>query len=453
MAIDLVRLSFLQWLEAEDATVWEKRAMFREYYEGKHQAQLTSRQRKFLEMTAEQEFNVNYCPLVVDALAERLKVTGFECEGQAEQMWEWWQRNRMDATQGVAHTAAVRDGDTFLIVEWDNAGGFPRITQENAYDGSEGVHVVYSTERRSDPIVAIKKWLIESGPGAGDTRRANLYYPDRIEKYTASITSDWQLLSEEPWSVGGMPLGIPVVHFRNKDQGYTIGESELEDVVPLVNWGNKTALDLAAAADTSAFRIPWMTGGKPENMSMGIGSWAYTTSKEATIGELAPADLGGLINLANHIAADIARITRTPLAYFQMSGQVAAEGTLKQQESGLVGKVRDRQVVFGNSWEDALAMARKLYNAFGPGGMDESQNISCLWADPETRNEVEHLTGLEAKARLGVPQETIWSEMGYGADQIAKMQEQAAVEKAAGIASLGQALLRQERSFNGGPSA
>lgn len=456
MPDNLVRLSYLEWIEAEENTRQQKYTMFREYYEGEHQSQLTARQKKFLELNSNQsDWSLNFCPLVVDALSERLKVVGFGCDDNPELLWEWWQLGRMDATQSVMHTASVRDGDCYLIVEWDEKKKRPVFWHENAYDGSEGVQIIYSSERRTEPIVAVKKWIIETGVGAGETRRANLYYPDRIEKYI-DHSGSWAEYQEdgrewpEPWVGKGGPLGIPVMHFRNKDQGYSYGESELEDVLPPQNWLNKTALDLVAAADTTAFRIPWMIGGKPENMSIGIGSWVYNTNPDTKVGELAPADISGLISLKESIAADIAKITRTPLSYFQLSGQVAAEGTLKQQESGLVGKVKDRQVVFGNSWEDAMMMARKLHNAFGPGGLDEEAIVSCVWADPETRNEKEHLEGLQLKQALGVPQEQLWLEMGYDATAIEQMQEQLVKEQARGARGLGAALLENERAFNGG---
>lgn len=453
--LGMIQLSFLQWLEAQESVRQDKYSVFRDYYEGEHATQLTARLRKFLELRSDVEFNLNLCPLVVDALAERLKVTGFQCDDNAELLWDWWQLSRMDAVQSVVHTSALRDGDTYLIVEWDEDLGRPRFSQENAYDGSEGVQVIYRDDRRKEPLAALKKWIVTS-EGSKLTRRANLYYPDRIEKYTDNGGGGWGPFEEEgydwpiSWTHDGGPMGIPVVHFANRDQGYSYGESELEDVVPLVNAGNKVLIDLIASADVSALQMPWMTGGKPENMTFAPGSWAYSTNPEARIGVIQGANLDNLIKLKDSLAADIARVTRTPLSYFQITGQVAAEGTLKQQEAGLIAKAKDRAVVFGNSWEDALAMARKIANEFGSARMKEDALISAQWADPETRNELEHLNGLKVKAELGVPQETIWAEMGYSADDIERMKGEKAAEEASGIGSLAQALVANERQFNAG---
>ena len=393
--IDMIQLSYLSWLESQENERAQKYAMFRAYYEGDHATQLTKRMRKFLELTSDQDFSLNVCPIVVDSLAEKLKVAGFEAEqadesqDQPDIFREWWRRNRMDGQQTVVHLAAIRDGDTYLLVEWDNEQARPRFTQENAYDGTQGMHIVYSDERRVVPVVAIKRWILTSGVGI-KTRRTNLYYPDRIEKYSdGGGGSTWQPYEEDgqpwpiPWTYAGQPLGIPVVHFRNKDQGYSYGESELEDVVPIQNGANKTFIDLLAAADTTGFRLYTMTGGNPSEITVAPGSWLYATDSAARIGALDPADLDGLIALKDSIIADAAKITRTPLSYFQLSGQVAAAGTLKEQRSGIISKARDRQVVFGNSWEDAMYLGRRLHNVFGPGGMDETVEVSTVWNDDE----------------------------------------------------------------------
>ncbi len=382
--LTLVQLSFLQWLEQEENERAAKYAMFRDYYEGEHQTQLTARMRKFLELKANQEFNLNFCPIVVDALAEKLKVARFECEGQTDVFTVWCKANRLDALQAVVHLAAIRDGDTYVLVEWDNDASLPRFTHESAYDGAHGMHVVYSDERRTEPMVAIKRWTVTSGAEV-KTRRVNLYYPDRIEKYTDAGTGhDWLPYEEDdqPWPIP-WPFGIPVIHFRNKDQGYSYGESELEDVIPVQNGLNKTFIDLLSAADTTGFRNFWMTGDDPSDIKTAPGSWFYSTRPEAKIGALDPADISGLIALKDSVAADIAKMTRTPLSFFQLTGQVAAQGTLKEQRAGLIAKARDRQAVFGNAWEDVLVLARRLHNAYGTGRLDESQPVDTVWQDDE----------------------------------------------------------------------
>jgi len=143
-------------------------------------------------------------------------------------------------------------------------------------------------------------------------------------------------------------------------------------------------------------------------------------------------------------------VSRTPVSYFQVSGQRPAEGTLKQEESGLVGKARTRQVSLGNAWEDALGLGRRLWNTFGTGPtLDETVPISTVWKDAETRNDQLLLETLKIKSELGVPKEQLWAEMGYNAGDIERMQ--AMVEEAeAASANLGEQLIA---AFERAPAA
>jgi len=474
---DVVRETFLAWLAAEDSDRQSQYVAYREFYDGDHDTQLTARQRAFLQIKTGEEFNSNYCPIVVDALAERLRVTGFDCgddEDLAALLWDWWEASRGDALQGVAHTAAGRDGDTYTLVDWDQDKGMPRIRHQNAYDGVEGIKVHYDPQTR-EIAFASKRWRVEdeNPEQAGSVRRLNLYFPGRIEKYVSNqdeFEGAWEEYTEPnedgtipsrvqgrtgwpiPWVNGaGEPLGIPVFHFKNRDQGYDFGQSELKDVIPLQNALNKTLIDLLAIADLQGFPVPYMIGDDPTGLTLAPGSWVFskhppTGPDSVAIGQLEPADLKSVIELKDSFVTEIARISRTPLSYFQTSGNRPAEGTLKQEEVGLVARAKKRQVEFGNSWEDSMRLGIRLYNTFGEGGLDEDATISTQWDDPQTRNEKEHLESLLMKAKLDVPVETLWSELGYNADEIAEMKAQRG-EEMQEQSNIGGELLR---AFEGG---
>jgi hypothetical protein len=105
--VDKVRLSFLDWLATDAKERHDNYAIYRDYYDGNHATQLTERMRRYLQVKSGQEFNANYCPIVIDALAEKLKVIGFDAgDEQSAVLWKWWQQNRMDQTQGEVHLSA-----------------------------------------------------------------------------------------------------------------------------------------------------------------------------------------------------------------------------------------------------------------------------------------------------------------------------------------------------------
>jgi len=468
-ALDKVRMAFLKWLNNQDTARYTAYAAYRDYYDGDHDTQLTERMAKYLQVKRDQEFNANYCPIVVDALSERLSVTGFTCddEAQAELFDDWWQANRMDAMQGITHLSTIRDGDGYVLVEWNEAEGRPVYSYELAFDGQEGAELHYEDERNK-PAFASKRWRVKVGNGTGKLRRLNCYYPDRIEKYISNqgeFEGAWQPYKEQgqPWPIPwvdrtGQPLGIPLVHFKNADQGYNYGQSELRSVVPLQNALNKSLIDLLAAADTTAFRIFWMLGDDPSGLEVAPGSWIYSTRPPggdagASVGFFPGEDLSPLIALYTGFAAEVAKVTRTPLSYFQISGQTPAEGSQKQQEAGLVSKAKNRQVTFGNSWEDMLSMARKLANLYGSMALDETATISTQWASAETRNETEDVANAKTKGELGIPQEQLWAELGYSQADIDHMKDLKQQEKAESQKLLSQALLDAERQFNAGNQA
>jgi hypothetical protein len=371
-------------------------------------------------------------------------VTGFDAGDQGETLWQWWRDNRMDAQQGVVHTGAVRDGDFFEIVEWDNAAGRPSFSFEMACADGKGVKAHYSQEKRNQIEYASKRWKM------GDNMRLNLYFADHIEKYISGGSQsghegNWRPYVEDKdtnvvilpgvfgdcgwhwWTdtqgAGGEPLGVPVVHFKNKDQGYDRGQSELANVIPLQNALNKTVIDLLGSADTAGFPVYTGTGDKFANMKVSPGRMIYSEKPEARIGKLDASDLSKMIAVKDSFSMDIARVSRTPISYFQTTAQLPAEGSEQQREVGLIAKGEKCATDFGNAWEDLMTIARRLHNAFGTGGkLDTTQRIEAQWKPVQKRNELELLQMLTLKKQLGVTDEIIWGEMGYDAEQIAKMQ-------------------------------
>ena len=99
-----------------------------------------------------------------------------------------------------------------------------------------------------------------------------------------------------------------------------------------------------------------------------------------------------MIEVVDSFVQRIGQVSDTPLSYFQLSGQMASEGTHRQHESRMITKVRKASLKFGNSWEDVMRTARRLNNAFGSNVMSEDQRIKTLWKDFDAREESEKET-------------------------------------------------------------
>ena len=130
--INPVTESLMQWIQQQSEERREDYDMTRRYYNGDHDTALTDRLKKFLPPRL--QFRDNFMNVVVDSLAERLKVIGFDTEDEALGEWSWdmWRKNRMDYTQVVIHTEAVMLGDSYLLCDWDADRGLPRWTHQCA---------------------------------------------------------------------------------------------------------------------------------------------------------------------------------------------------------------------------------------------------------------------------------------------------------------------------------
>lgn len=443
----------------ERATRREKYHMYREYYDGDHEVVLTSRQKKFLELKTGQEgmFRYNYCPAVVHAASRKLIVTGFDT-GESDlalALWQWWKQGKMDAIQNAIHKNAARDQDAYLVLGFDEKENRPTFSVELAHDGTEGVEIVYDPDKPATILFAVKEWISpvydEEGNEAGYSTKLNQYFPNRIQKWIMEAEEEgqegggWQHRfdpgdPEEQWPQwwtdtgreGGQPLGVPVVHFKYGAGDKRYGLGRLKDATGPQNLINKAAVDVIAAADTTAFRMGIITGlspsrGSPDadpRLELTPGTIYAIGDKEAKASIFPGEDLKGPIAVLDKAIEKLAQVTNTPMHFFQASRLRPAEGTLQQEEAALTEEVKQEQVGLGDSWEQAMLMAAILFNAFGKGETIslEGVNIETVWADPTPRNEAKMAEVLTAKKDHRVPEEQIWREWGYTEKQIAEWQ-------------------------------
>lgn len=377
---------------------WGSRVLLaRQYAEGEHRAKMTPAMREMLRVsgTVTDQFNDNYCEMVVDSMADRLTVTAIE--GDTEAATEWastvLQDNRFDGLQMDAHTATIRDGDTFVMVSYDSERGRVLLTHEPAYDGTAGVIPVYDRMAR-ELVAAVKVWI------EGDDKRINLYYPDRVEKYlfkgAAALTSGTLTkLDEAEWvDATGRALGVPLFHLRNKPQTRrSTGLSEISNVIPLQDALNRTLVSMVLTAELTAFQVRVARGfDPPTNLSPGmwvvIGQDGLANDQIADASVMEQGQIVPFIAQADWLINQIGTISRTPLPSL-MGGDGESGEALKEREKGLLSKVTKFTVKNGNVWEDVMAYAARLQNTFGTTLAPASLRWFCRWQSAELRNQSE----------------------------------------------------------------
>lgn len=416
---------------------------------GQHFVALTERLREFLGGNATDDsadynrLRLNVCHIVLSAVVDRLIVAGFASDETpagadlarpvAAWAWQTWQANRMDAKQRRVHQTALRDSEAFVLVDWDNVAGRPRFTPHQRFvdatvdgDGDGCIAYYRNDDPDQDLLFVTKRWtqVFYSGDGARQTRqRLTVYYPDRIQKY-AGFTGAWEKTVDadtEPWPIpwtdrAGRPLGIPVAHFRSS------AGMEAKEAWPLQNAINKALVDLMAESDASAFRIFLAFGWKPVDrddnpLTIAPGRWLGSEMPNAR-GEVIPGgDLSQFVNLIDSLIYRVASVTETPLSRFLTTKQVSSEGAQKEQSAPLINKARARQGELGNGWEDCLGIARRLFNTFGRGGLDERVILQTVWEPLEARDEAADTARAAQLDAMGLPISVIAPVLGLTPEQ------------------------------------
>lgn len=420
----------------------------------------------------------NLCALVVDVLAERLAVTGVAAAGAdsaagpaqadalAETLWSWWQANRMDAVQITVHAQALIKGDAFLLCDYDGAAGRPRWTFHDALT----VAPVYDAGHRM--TAAFKVWTedYEDGSGYPRTRRRITHYtPARIEKW-ANEGRGWVLWTFDTDAAGnpdggvidwtdtaGAPLGVPVIPFRNRPRGADYGTSELADVLPVQDEYNRRVWNTSEAMSYAGSPQKYVIDARAPASGSGYVSgpgrvWTIASAGagvSAQAGQFPPSDLAQLQDATDRELKTLAGMTRTPLHLVWPEGGLPSGEALKTAEAGLVAKAKDRQVVFGNAWEDAFAYAVRLHNVFSGGPtLPEGLTLAVAWASPETRSD------LAAEQTLALRAEDLsWQqrmrERGYDAETVARIREEKDTETPPALRDVDAELRRLQRAGSG----
>lgn len=426
--------------------------LFRDYYDGFQRMQLTAEMKAMLNIsdTRLERYNINYCSLIIDRMADRLSVDRFEVgskkpanqpppqsspasEGgsQSDAMnadnpdstlaQEWvddlLEYNRFDGLQSDIAVAYLRDGMTFILSEYDDTAEQMCFYHELAYNGDVGMIIVY--ERGTSEIAAAVKIWYDVPPtpeqkAAGETnvnlyKRVNIYYPDRTDKYYSRDGQSITQIDSTPEEIilNNKAPGVPVTPFYNRG-----GVSELVNIIPLQDSLNSQLVDLVMAGRLTAFSIVLgVNVNVPKGITPGMTILKNVTDKNNDI--LLPRDLNEAQQMAAYLGAarlerlpvgdlsqiiagiemiinQIGVISSTPLPG-QMGGDSSSGEALKQREIGLLGKLNRAQVQIGNAWEDVIRLANAQQYVFGfyfPPAIDK---LDTRWKSAEIRNDTDVL--------------------------------------------------------------
>jgi hypothetical protein len=427
------------------------------YYDGNHELQFATEKFKNVFGQLFRAFALNLCPAVCDSVRDKLTLTGFGVEKGGEgnipnEAWKIWQNNRMGVRGRQIHREAVVNGDAYAIV-WVDPMKRTTIYPNRA----DSCTVVYDDETPGKILWGAKAWFTTPDAKGEKKARLNLFYPDRIERYVSKkkVTTlpakagEWDEYTED----GGQaritnPYGVvPIFHFGNNADIGSFGKSELSNAIPIQDALNKSVLDMLVAMEFSAFRQRWATGieieydeeGKPVPPFVSGSERLWTVENpETKFGDFEATDLEQFLKVKDGFRIDVACVTGTPLHYFLLTGAAFPQSgiSIEKLESRFINKINDRQESFGQVWEDLMSLALRIE------GKGQNIRLFAEWEDPAPLSEKEMLDNLVVKQELGVSDEQLLTEAGYGADDVKKMLDakEAAAEKAVSRFNAGEEL-------------
>ena len=437
-------------------------ATLRAYYSGDHDlptapTTATDTYRRLAQLGV-----TNMCGLVVDTVNERLRPRGVRLSTDAEAdtaVWRRiWQGNNLDADWSVAQEEALKVGRCPVLV-WadDDIADQARVTVEDA----DEVIVAYAPGSRRKRVAALKAYVddgvehvtvwtateVRKWTRPADNKTAarlnrelfgNHYAMNRTDSGISPAATlilptarkgdrgAWQ--ADDDYS-GRNPIGrVPVTELLSKPSVSGVPMPELSSsVLKLQDRINKTMFDAVVAAEYGAFpqryaidvEVTRGADGTPVNpLTVGPNRvWLLKRGSEnaATIGQLDPFPLEGLLSLADASIKHLASISQTPV-YYLLSGltNVGAD-SIRAAETGHVAKIINHQTMFGDAAEEMFRMALAIE------GSEVSDDVEVDWAPPETRSPAELADAAIKLSQAGYPFLAIARYMGESPAEIERL--------------------------------
>lgn len=380
-------------------------------------------------------FDLNLARRAVDAVLDRMVITAVHVpndEGAMRALVDTvWTPNRMHRYAKQVHWAALTYGDAYLIV-WP---GEDDGTVEMHYNSPVSTRVFYDPENPRVKSHAAKMWTI----GARDqiVTRVNLFYADRIEKWTTKPGSraceDVDFIPYEEdgadWPLVNDTGQVPVFHFRTADP---YGRPEHRGAFGPQNALTKLSATLMATIDYQGWpqRYALMNEGSEELADWDDDDTANPNEAESSlkatpgglwklpgtskVGQFDPANIDAFLKPAGFYIRAMAAATATPLRFFDPQGQIPSGEALRADDAPLAMRIIDREEWLTEEWSEALRYAGQL------------AGISLLSVDVRWRpvQIVDDLTGWQTVAQkiaapVGVPREVALVEAGYPSDVVA----------------------------------
>lgn len=343
----------------------------------------------------------NWLDLVIRAVAQGLYVDSYGDASPDSPVWDrGWQANGMDARQHSLHRAVFTLGYSYLFEFPSDDGVWIRP------EAATNVATEYADPGDEWPVRALR--VITK-------QRWELY--DDEARYTITGKDAVRKVAVAPHTLGYPP----VVQMRSSLDLLGTPMGEVEPVIPIQDRIVDATFTLQMVAKYGAFPQRWISGidtSKPLTDSDGnpvldaTGNPVFPTIKayvdhiltavdpDTKFGQFAAANLEQYVSALEAHIRHLAAITQTPPHYLLGSLVNLSAEALAAAESGLQRKIREKRIVLGEGYEQALRLAALILGD-EEAAMDTSSQVH--WQDVESRSLAQTADALLKLHQLGVP--------------------------------------------------
>ncbi|MUL80511.1 MULTISPECIES: phage portal protein [unclassified Mycolicibacterium] len=388
-------------------------------------AYLTAEQRKALDNQLVR-LAVNIPALAVSAICERLRVSGFS----DPRAWDMFVDTQLDQLAPDAMSDALTYGTGYVLV-WAKDGR-PTATVESPCECA----VLRDPADRS-VIAGVKRFSTK------DATEAFVYLPNEVQHWRAPRTGAAINGFVHIDTVEHHLDAVPLVPIDN-------GRSEIEDLTGLTDALTKTILDQTLASHVAGFGQRWVAGvamverprldedGNPVLDDHGAPvidtvspfkdtvGWAIAQQPESKFGNFDEPTLAGFHTAVRTLTSMIQAVSALPSHYLgTLTNQPTSADALRAAEASLTARAEQRQLRFGR----AIETVGKLLLAIESGRSPADFPLRVRWAPADTRSQAQEADRIVKLVQSGIlPVSYALADLGYSADEIARIQAARAAE-------------------------
>jgi hypothetical protein len=384
----------------------------------------------------------NWGRVVVDTINSRQQVRSLILPGQETAdpvLRAIWDANNLDAHVAMFNRDRMIYGRGILSAgaNEDNAE-LPFIRVESPREMSVRI------DRRKEVVTAAARFYGGSVENPQATK-VTLYTPDSTVWVERGDDGRWYEVDRDNHRLGVVPV---VMHLNRRMTGSWTGESQMTDVIPLVDAAARSLTNLQFAQEAHGIPRMWMAGVKKEDFIDADGApvpqfEAYfdaihtITDPHGKVGQLMSADLKNFQTALEIYGTQASISTGFPARYFGLlPTNPPTEGAIRADEASLVRSVESQNVEVGMSlgWVGALAYR------MATGKSVEGNQVRTDWFDPATPTVSQREDALAKRRAAGVlSREGYWDELGWS--EARKAKERTYLESE-GLSAFDKAVLR-----------